>query len=310
MLKLTYKLIFLLIFPVSFVACQNKSEAENTKKGAFEDVKIENGQSLLWKIEGNGIKEPSYLFGTMHLIDEEYFVFPDVLKERIKSCDKIVMEVAGFPDASKLKDLMMAKEGETLKEMYSQEKYDSLINMASESLGLSKGAIEMMFGKMKPFAIISTASQMSFKGNVKSYEMTLMALSKEFDIPLGGVETIEQQLGFFDEIPVEKMKEIIWQTMVMAGEDSDEMEEMMKIYKAQDLEKLAKFMIESSPELMENEEILLTGRNEAWIPKIKKFIKKEKVFIAVGAAHLVGDKGVINLLKEEGYTLTPISTEK
>ena len=312
MKKLILRLLIVFIFPITFVSCQGKSE-ENKKEetGKTSDEVVEDGKSLLWKIEGNGLETPSYLFGTMHMIAEEYFVFPDALKERIKSCNKIVMELPGLPDPKEAMEMMMAKEGETMKDIFTESQYDSVLTFGSEALNMSKSTFEMAFGKLKPFAIIAAITQMSFKGKVESYEMTLIKLSKDNDIEMGGLETVEQQLGFFSSISNEKIAEMIMGTLEKSGDDSeDEMKEMMQIYKDQDLDKLGKFMIESSPELMENEAVLLTDRNKNWIPKIEGFIKEGSTFVAVGAAHLVGEQGVIQLLKDQGYTLTPISTEK
>lgn len=312
MIKNALQLLILALLPLTFLSCQASEENKEEKKGnkKYKDVEVKDGKSLLWKIEGNGLEEPSYLFGTMHLIEEEYFVFPESLEERIKDCDRVVMEVADISNASGAMDAMMAKEGETLKDMFSPEQYDSLMNIGAEAMGMSRESFEKIFGKMKPFGIISAMSKASFKGNTKSYEMTLISLANLNKIEKGGLETIEEQLGFFDQIPNDKMKSIILETMKTSGEDNKEMVEMMQIYKEQDLEKLGKFMIEQSPEMMENEEILLTGRNKRWIPKIEEFAKSGKSFIAVGAAHLVGEEGVINLLREKGYTLTPIRTDK
>lgn len=309
--KLILKLIVLVAFPMSFMACKSAAQDGNKKKEVSNDVVVEDGKSLLWKIEGNGLKKPSYLFGTMHMIEEAYFVFPDALKERIKTCDKIIMELPGLPGPKEAMDLMMAKEGEQMKDILTPEHYDSVLVFAIEKLGTSKESFEKIYGKMKPLALISAISALSFKGKIESYEMTLISLSKKEKIEVDGLETIEQQMGFFTSIPQAEMAEMIMTTVRKMGEDSgEEMVEMMKIYKDQDLEKLITFMAETSPELMLNEEILLSGRNKAWIPKIEKFTKNSQCFIAVGAAHLVGPNGVINLLKEAGYTLTPISTEK
>lgn len=312
MFKNLVHLLTLALLPITFLSCQaaNEAEGEKKEKQKYKDVEVKDGKSLLWKIEGNGLEEPSYLFGTMHLIEEEYWVFPETLEERVKSCKRLVMEVDDISNAAGALELMKAEEGRTLKDMFSPEQYDSLMNIGAEAMGMEREMFEKVFGGMKPFGIISAMSKASFKGATKSYEMTLISLANLNKIEKGGLETIEQQLGFFDQIPDEKMKTIILETMKTVGDDNTEMVEMMKIYKEQDLEKLGKFMIEQSPEMMENEDILLTGRNKAWIPKIEEFVKDGKTFIAVGAAHLVGDEGVINLLKEKGYTLTPIRTDK
>ncbi len=311
MKKNLLNLLMLAVFPFTLLACQAKGEEkESAEKAKYKDVEVKDGKSLLWKIEGNGLEKPSYLFGTMHLIEEDYFVFPKTLEERVLASDKLVMEVEDISKAAGNLDLMKAEEGRTLKDMFNEEEYNEIMEKSAKAMGMKREPFEKLFGGMKPFAVMSSMTKSLFKGPTKSYEMTLISLANLNKIEKGGLETLEQQLGFFDAIPDDKMKTIIIETMNSLEEDNGEMKEMMKIYKSQDLDKLGKFMIEASPEMMASEEILLTGRNKAWIPKIEAFCKEGQIFIAVGAAHLVGDEGVINLLREKGYTLTPIRTDK
>ena len=309
-MKKFFHLLFLtLIFPIAFFSCSGEATKEE-KQDDSGDVVVEDGKTLLWKISGNGLDKPSYLFGTMHMISEEYFVFSDVLKEKIKSCEMVVMELPSIPDMGDATQLMIAPEGERIKDLASKEQYDTIIALVEEKLNMSQEVFEEKFGDQRPLAIISLASISAMEGKIESYEMSLIGLAKMNKIKIDGLETIKEQLGFFNSIPGDRMMDMLIESLKTAGKDDGMMDEMQKIYKSQDIEALGKFMIESSPELMEFEDILLTNRNKDWIPKIEAFAKSRKTFFAVGAAHLVGENGVINLLKEKGYTLTPISTEK
>lgn len=309
-MKKFFNLLFLtLIFPIAFFSCSGEATKEE-KKDDSGDVVVEDGKTLLWKISGNGLDQPSYLFGTMHMISEEYFVFSDVLKEKIKSCEMVVMELPGLPDMGDATQLMVAPEGERIKDLASKEQYDTIIALVEEKLNMTQEVFEKNYGDKRPLTIISLASLSGMEGKIESYEMSLIGLAKMNKIKIDGLETIEEQLGFFNSIPGDRMMDMLIESLKTAGKDDGMMDEMQKIYKSQDIEALGKFMVESSPELMEFEDILLTNRNKDWIPKIEAFAKSRKTFFAVGAAHLVGENGVINLLKEKGYTLTPISTEK
>ena len=84
---------------------------------------------------------------------------------------------------------------------------------------------------------------------------------------------------------------------------------MMKFYADQKVDKLIPLMEKQSPEFMEFSDIFLYDRNKAWIPKIKNEMETKQCFIAVGAGHLFGDGGLIDLLEKEGLKLTAISTE-
>jgi len=84
---------------------------------------------------------------------------------------------------------------------------------------------------------------------------------------------------------------------------------MMEAYKEQDLEKLGDFIKNSGDGMMQYEDMLLNNRNRNWVLKLKTIMNERAVTIAVGAGHLPGDKGLIELLKKEGYTVKPVKNK-
>ena len=284
----------------------SKEQEAQDKKVTIDDKVVESGQSLFWKIEGENLQQPSYIFGTMHLINKEYFVMGDSLKKRLEMADALMMEIGDLNPLAAM-GAMQLKEGH-VKDFFSPEQYDSILVYVEENASMNREMFDQVYGKMKPFAIMQIITQSQFEGNPESYELTFQTLAKENEKEILGLETINEQLGFFDEIPKEDMAEMIMEAIRDTSEDGTT-EKMMQLYSEQKTDELLPFMLESSPEMMEFEELLLTGRNKKWIPLIEEAIQDKMVFIAVGAAHLLGDEGVIELLKKEGYTLTPISTE-
>ena len=91
----------------------------------------------------------------------------------------------------------------------------------------------------------------------------------------------------------------------MSGAEK-EFAEMMEAYNNQDLEKLDAFIKKGEDGLGQYENILLYNRNKNWVKKLKPIMSERSVTIAVGAGHLPGDKGLIDLLRKEGYTVKPV----
>lgn len=309
----THKNVFKIIAScfLLFVSCNGNSQKEEGKekekeKVSIEDKVVENGQSLFWKIEGNGLNQPSYLFGTMHMINKEYFVMGDTLKKRLEQSDALMMEIGDLNPLGSMNALKL-KEGH-VRDYFSEAQYDSILNYVEENAGMNKKMFETVYGEMKPFAILQVITQNQFEGNPESYELTFQSLAKKQEKEMLGLETVEEQIGFFDQIPKEEMANMIMEGIRDTSEDNT-IEEMMVLYSEQKTDELLPFMLETSPEMMKFEELLLSGRNKKWIPIIEEEIKDKMVFIAVGAAHLLGENGVIELLKKEGYTLTPVATE-
>jgi len=263
--------------------------------------------SMLWKIEHKDLKHPTYMLGTMHLISKEYFYFPEKLEKLITDSEQLIMELEGLPDAAGAAELMRLPDSVQLVDLFSEEDMLLLYGFAEQEMKMTKEMFDMTFGRMKPFLLLQLITQKQFEGETESFELTLMNLAETNKIKSIGLETIEQQIGFFDAIPAEDLAEIITSYFENTDSLKAQTKMMQQVYRSGNLDSLARFMVETAPELMEFEDILLTNRNISWVPKIKDLIFKKPSFIAVGAAHLAGDNGLINLLRKEGFTITPVA---
>jgi uncharacterized protein YbaP (TraB family) len=166
-----------------------------------------------------------------------------------------------------------------------------------------------LFERMKPaFLTIFASEDMSPEvlqsGDMKSYEMEFMGIGESKDMTTGGLETIDYQLSVFDSIPYVDQAKMLVESIQSADEGEDELGKMIEIYKNQDLLGMQEMF---SDESMGDMDILLNNRNKNWIAPMKEYMSKTPTFFAVGAGHLVGEEGVISLLRLEGYTVTPVS---
>jgi len=117
---------------------------------------------------------------------------------------------------------------------------------------------------------------------------------------------MEQQLGFFDLIPNKDIAQMIMTSVKDFEKEKTGTKQLMKLYAKEKVNKFIPLMKDQSPEFMAFEDFFLTNRNKAWIPAIIEESKTKSCFIAVGAAHLFETNGIIELLKNEGFLLTPI----
>lgn len=260
--------------------------------------------SLLWEISGKKVKSPSYIFGTMHLIPKADFYFPESLQEYVKSTDMLVMEIGGLAEQAKAMNIMMLDSGNVF-DFFNESQLDSLFTYAEENLGYDEKKMRLAFSKMKPFVLLQLLTVQQFGESPESYELALEKIAKAKGMKVEGLETIEQQIGFIDNLSIGQQVSMVMESISSEdGEDSSR--GIIEAYLSQDLDKIQAFIMESTAGSSEIEEHLLVSRNKNWIKPISKIIKKNKAFIAVGAAHLGGENGVLELLKAKGYTLTPI----
>lgn len=309
MTKLMIKRISLFFALIAgFISCTYGSEntENNTEALASDDIIVEDGNSLLWKIEGKN-SQTSYIYGTMHMINEEYYNFTPLMAEKIMESDAIIMEVGGMPDPIETFKMMSLDSGEVY-DYFSTEQLEQLMTFFETNLQTDKETFHKTYSTMRPFFILQAISQSYFEEGAMSYDLDIMAMAAQNKIPLIGLETIEEQLGFFDVISNDEMASIIMESIVDYKKGKKDTDKLMKLYAKQRVDKLIPLMKKQSPEFMKFEDIFLYNRNKAWIPKIISEIQEKKCFIAVGAAHLFGEGGVLDLLEKEGYKITPIFT--
>ncbi|MEX1001599.1 MAG: TraB/GumN family protein [Crocinitomicaceae bacterium] len=293
---------------LSFISCSTNNPTEEVViTSNYDDVVVEDGNSLLWRVEGKDIKT-SYLYGTMHLIDEEYYHFTDKMTKKIEASDAVIMEVGGMPNPLETLDLMKLDSGD-IRSIFTDEEMKTIVAFFDNELDTKPNTFFQIYGKMKPFFIMQAITQHYFSDNTMSYDLDIMGIAGQEEIPLIGLETVEQQLGFFDQIPPSAMRRLVIESIEDFDQEKKSTQKMMKAYAKQKVNKLIPMMKKQSPEFMEFSDIFLYDRNKAWIPILKKEMSDKRCFVAVGAAHLFGEGGIIDLLEKEGYTLTAVSTE-
>lgn len=261
--------------------------------------------TLLWEIKNPNSKKSSFLYGTMHLIQKEYFNFPNELRNQLEKSDVLVMEIAGSPSQAEVMQLMLLPNG-SLFDIFNNQQKDSLYNWSKSTLGLEKDFFVSTFSKMKPFVIVQTATQMQFLGNTESYEAEFEKIAKEKNIPIHGLETLEEQIGFIDNLTEQDKVLMVMESIKSDKNSKKEMMDIQRVYSKQNLDSIYLLMHKDNGFIAKQEAVLLTNRNKNWILKIKDISSDKQAFIAVGAGHLPGENGLINLLKNEGFIVKPI----
>ncbi|MGY6522624.1 MAG: TraB/GumN family protein [Mongoliitalea sp.] len=268
---------------------------------AFAQQALEN--SLLWKISENGLEQPSYLFGTIHVICSEDFKMDDRILSALKSSKKIVLEL-NMSDPMLVQEMQsqsMNKDFYNIQNDFEQDAKEALDELLTSNYGMGIAQL----GIMKPFILSSMVLMKQLPCEApESYELFFTSKSQELGIPMEGLETATYQISLFDQIPLERQIADL-SKMVLTDASAEEFKGMVDAYTAEDLGKLQE-MITADGLTGEYGEILIDQRNLDWIPKIEKLIKKESTFIAVGAGHLPSEKGVIQLLRAAGYTVEAI----
>ena len=268
--------------------------------------------TLLWRISGNNLSKPSYLFGTIHLLCANDIELSETLKAAIKETDKVYLEL----DMDNLFEMMQAvqkmkmRNDTTLSDLLSESDYKKV-----KAFFTSKSS-------MIPFSILETykpmlAASMIMQSstdcdNAISMEQIIMQQAKQDRKEIKGMETMTYQLSIFDSIPYEvQAKQLLAFISENDTEDkaSKEYEEMASAYRNQELNKLEMLINKEEFGVGNFADLLLYNRNRNWVVTMGKIFSANSAVIAVGAGHLPGEKGVINLLRKAGYKVDPMENK-
>lgn len=270
---------------------------------------------ILWKISGNGLERPSYLLGTHHVapvtVLDSLSGFGDILAGVDKVYGELVMSESNTPAAQQLMAMAaMAPADSTLSKVFSPAQMDSLIGMLQSYMGpqVTADAFEPFKPAMVSTVISMAQAQRIFPGFDPSRQLDteIQSRAKALGKEIGGLETVEQQCA------------VLFGGSV-AGQASDLLDAVRdEEYAIEMARKLATAYIEGDlktilaiiedPRMVSSDatDRLINRRNADWVRVLAALLPTASVLIAVGAGHLPGDKGLITLLRREGYTVEKV----
>lgn len=276
----------------------------NAQKEHSFDVQ-KNNNTLLWQVSGNGLTHSSFLFGTFHLMCKDDIHFSNQLKEAIKVSDEIYMEL-DMDDPSTLLSGMLymnMKDGKKLSDLFTAEEYKKLQAYFTDSLNTPL----LLLQRAKPYFLVALLyPKMMSCPSPAGVEEELVQIAKEDKKEIKGLETVQFQASVFDSIPYEWQAKELLKNIDSFSVYKKEFDDMIRLYKNQQMDSMQNMLVKSEFGSDKYEDLLLNNRNKKWVIALKEIMKKERVFVAVGAGHLTGEYGLISLLKKEGYTVEPL----
>ena len=261
-------------------------------------------KSLLWKISGNGLKQPSYLYGTIHITCD--VALDENTLNALEATQQLYLELDMDDKSMQMQMMkhMMMKDGVKLSTLLNPEDFQIVDEFLKKNLKMSA----KLFDSFKPFMISSMLFPKMLDCEHKSVESELMKITKEQNEEVFGLEKVEDQMKVFDAIPYQDQADELLKTVKGDLEkDKKELDEMMTIYQNKDIEGMLKIMTDSDNKITsENQDVLLNNRNKNWIPVMIKTMKDKPTFFGVGAGHLAGEEGIIKLLRKQGYKVEAV----
>lgn len=285
-----------------------------------EAVKTINGNALLWKIERDGVA-PSYLFGTMHMTDPRVTALTPAARTAFDGAGTIVIETTDVLDKAamaaalaKQPELMMFTDSTTLTSLLSPE------DKAVLESGLAERGIPIAsVMKMKPWMLAAMvalpACEMARQAaGAPVLDIKLAEEAKAGGKALKGLETVTDQLGAMASLPMEFHLRGLVDSLKLGDQMDDIMETMIELYERERIAMIVPLINAVTEEAgadnsgyADFEQTMITARNQNMAQHAAPILDVGGAFIAVGALHLPGPGGVVELLRKAGYTVTPAS---
>ncbi|MDE6077027.1 MAG: TraB/GumN family protein [Muribaculaceae bacterium] len=270
---------------------------------------------VVYKVEGNGLKEPSYIFGTHHLAPVSVagdFGATDLFNKASQVVGEIDMTQDQMQMQMAMQPYMMAPADSTLSKVLPKDEYDSL-NESFKKWAPMPGLDLSMLEPMKPMVVTTmvtvgiTAKEVPDFNPAEQLDTWFQASGKKDGKKIIPLETAEQQAALlFNFTPISLQAEALTELLNEPEKSVENARKLTQAYMKQDLNAMLELSQQEDehPEFME---ALLDKRNADWLTKLPAIFNDGSTFVAVGALHLAGDKGVVEGLRKLGYTVTPVS---
>ncbi len=273
---------------------------------------------LLWKVSSNGLGRPSYIMGTYHFAPASMMDKIPGMQQAFEGCDVVVGEIEKesmmSPETQALMaQAMIAPLDSTLDKLFTPEDYRIVEEVFNKYFG-NMGVKLSQMNSLKPSAISVQMQAMQAVRHFPNFneseviDMAVQTRANGMGRPSIGLETIEEQIDLLFNTPLTKQAEGLLDACKKDDLFKVQSSALVEAYMDQDLAKIESIM--TDPELggddAEAMDALVYDRNRAWVVKLVKMMPERAALVCVGAGHLPGDQGLLQLLRDRGYTVEPM----
>ena len=265
--------------------------------------------SLLWQISGNGLKKPSYLFGTHHLIGAKFADTMKVLQEKFRSTDAVVGEIVMDSTTQTKMAPFLVMKNNTLDSLLTKSEYKEVEDyFKSKQPGFELKQLNNFKPAMVAIMMMLFEHPDMLKDIGEGMDDSFQKYAKKNGKSLYGLEIAEYQGALLFDSDLQKQKKALLKSIREVDKSKQKMEELKTYYINQDIDKLTELFKNQDEENKEFMTELLKNRNNRWLAQLPALMEKQSLFIVVGAGHLVGAEGLIKGLQLKGYILKPVAT--
>ncbi|CAN5720343.1 TraB/GumN family protein [soil metagenome] len=267
--------------------------------------KATGNNTLLWEISGKRLKTPSYFFGTMHMLCTEDAKLSAAMQQVLDRIKELYFEVDMDDMVQMFGSLkaMNMQDGTGLQDLLTQEEYAKVRKYFEAKSPLPFAMME----HYKPMLLSGLIEEQQLPcKSTNGMEMVILAESNKRKLEVKGLETMAFQAGLFDSIPYKDQAQELVKAIDSMNVQKGSVDTLLQTYRSQNLDMIEELTSRDDGEEGKYLDLLLYKRNRNWAAQFDTIATKGPVLFAVGAGHLPGKQGVLELLRKKGYTVTPL----
>lgn len=281
-------------------------------------VALASQAQLLWKVSGNGLGRPSYIFGTHHMAPSTMIDQIPGINAAIDGCDIVVGEIEKDSLMSKeaqmkMANAMIAPTDSTLDMLYTPTEYAVIEKVFDKYFG----AMGVKLAQMKTLKPNAISTQLQAMQAVKYFpnfdannliDIAVQDRANKAGRPSASLESLQEQIDLLFNAPLTEQAKNLLEACRQDAFFQEQSSALAEAYMHQDLDKLMAVMTDATMggESEEAMEALIYSRNRSWAEKLVKIMPERTCLVCVGAGHLPGPQGLLQLLRDKGYTIEPM----
>jgi uncharacterized protein YbaP (TraB family) len=268
----------------------------------------QEARSILYRVEGAS-GATVYMLGSIHLLSADAYPLPQPVQRAYADAERVYFETSLDSLMSRQQEMAMrgmypagkSLRGEIPADLYAQ------VEAAAPRLA-ALGVTMPVLDRMEPWmvALLFQSVEWQKAGMLPEHgvDMHFSGRAKQDGKPVGGLESVDFQLGLFDNMSAEEQAAFLRQSLEDLSETSEQMRRVVAAWRAGDAAAIDAIMNESMDDAPALYARMLTDRNAAWVPQIEQLLRgADDVLVVVGAAHLVGEHSVVEMLRQRGHTV-------
>lgn len=271
-------------------------------------IAVSQDRSVLYKISGNGLEKPSYIFGIINFLPDDQFKMPQNVENAISDCDVFVTKTEmNRKTQKKFNEAVRIPDNGWINDYLTDDELNQLRLLLLLDFEVKEHAYHDFYSRLQPIILVTTTSALNLGDNIVYTEQKLHDIAKKHKLKFDGLSTIDEEIAAFKKFPIEDQVEALKYTVNNFEQHIKDYDNMVEAYLAeQDLERVKNETFKATNESKDFKRVYYDSRALGWLQKIEAMMKQKPTFMALGVPYLVGDVSLLNLLATKGYTVTPI----